>query len=706
MVQSLAEGSSHCRVTEARFWYDFVSPILIEFGLLSRFLLPALGGLLYGYEIGATSCATISLQSPSLSGISWYNLSSLDVGLVTSGSLYGGLVGSAVTFSTAGVLLVEEKEDYPPSSDKIDGREIETVWACETTMYQDEVRGGEVGSSSSTLPRRLFAAHFYPTALRLNIYSKAYVIGAVASSLRGSAAMENLLKSQFGKLFQLPDARCHNSTKLVGSLLCRQLVMIRKFEMWFNWLELQSIRLGHVLEMLRNPYLAEWKRVPLALIALVDGVVCCGNKSLKLNPKYVEMLCDLFAFEAVPMLLAKIPDASRTATFLDDPTACANTVTILTVQDIVFVETDPALSVNFTQIPEEKRHLLLEEVQKNQVTSLVEMMRSGETFKIEDFPDGDTSFWRNLEKKNTGRLPKDEKCDSVPETSEICGHVNLCLLILKNHLRHSEPPGHPHSGRCTHEDLKPWMLVHFENYRTRLMKLGEIYAGVWVAQGNPAANPVMIIIDSLPLLQVLDSKTSGQPGRWKRHSYSLLIKDIPIRCTVDMATTSRDNATSEQRETGEENESDKARFHAGNSYTHSAEDAQQQETPSTAVVLYEDVLCAQPQSYVSPPKNTATRHFVDQIGSPVKWGESNPHLYSTEKNQNPYVGHDSGQTSNLEVPNTGEKLAKVPSHIVEDCGQDPPIVEETNPEFLVMEEEERYDSFREDICTDTQMHEK
>ena len=25
---------------------------------------------------------------------------------------------------------------------------------------------------------------------------------------------------------------------------------------------------------------------------------------------------------------------------------------------------------------------------------------------------------------------------------------------------------------------------------------------------------------------------------------------------------------------------------------------------------------------------------------------------------------------------------------------------------LVMEEEERYDSFREDICTDTQMHEK
>ncbi|KAG2306931.1 hypothetical protein Bca52824_026679 [Brassica carinata] len=138
-----------------------------------------------------------------------------------------------------------------------------------------------------------------------------------------------------------------------------------------------------------------------------------------------------------------------------------------------------------------------------------------------------------------------------------------------------------------------------------------------------------------------------------------------------------------------------------------AEDAQQQETRSTAVVLYEDVLCAQPQSYVSPPKKTATRHFVDQVGSQVKWGESNPHLYSQYgKNQTPYVGHDSGQTSNLEVPNTGENLAKVPSPIVEDGGQDPPIVEETNPEFPAMEEEERYDSCREDMSTDTQMHEK
>jgi hypothetical protein len=49
------------------FWF-VASPLMIDicmlrsFCFIIRFLFPALGGLLYGYEIGATSCATISLQ--------------------------------------------------------------------------------------------------------------------------------------------------------------------------------------------------------------------------------------------------------------------------------------------------------------------------------------------------------------------------------------------------------------------------------------------------------------------------------------------------------------------------------------------------------------------------------------------------------------------------------------------------------------------
>ncbi|XP_059667391.1 D-xylose-proton symporter-like 2 [Cornus florida] len=68
------------------------------------FFFPALGGLLYGYDIGATSCATISIESATLSGITWYDLSSVDIGLITSGSLYGALIGSVLAFNIADLL--------------------------------------------------------------------------------------------------------------------------------------------------------------------------------------------------------------------------------------------------------------------------------------------------------------------------------------------------------------------------------------------------------------------------------------------------------------------------------------------------------------------------------------------------------------------------------------------------------------------------
>ncbi|XP_057953113.1 D-xylose-proton symporter-like 3, chloroplastic isoform X2 [Malania oleifera] len=65
------------------------------------FLFPALGGLLFGYDIGATSGATISLQSPELSGTTWFSLSAIQLGLVVSGSLYGALFGSLLVYLIA-----------------------------------------------------------------------------------------------------------------------------------------------------------------------------------------------------------------------------------------------------------------------------------------------------------------------------------------------------------------------------------------------------------------------------------------------------------------------------------------------------------------------------------------------------------------------------------------------------------------------------
>jgi len=59
------------------------------------FLAPALGGLLFGLDIGATSGAIVSVKDATLSGTSWYGLSPVESGLVVSASLFGALVGSA-----------------------------------------------------------------------------------------------------------------------------------------------------------------------------------------------------------------------------------------------------------------------------------------------------------------------------------------------------------------------------------------------------------------------------------------------------------------------------------------------------------------------------------------------------------------------------------------------------------------------------------
>lgn len=72
--------------------------------VLWPFFFPAVGGLLFGYDIGATSGATVSIVSPEFSGTDWYNLSSLQTGLIVSGSLYGALLGSILAFNIADFL--------------------------------------------------------------------------------------------------------------------------------------------------------------------------------------------------------------------------------------------------------------------------------------------------------------------------------------------------------------------------------------------------------------------------------------------------------------------------------------------------------------------------------------------------------------------------------------------------------------------------
>ncbi|KAF8022748.1 hypothetical protein BT93_F0302 [Corymbia citriodora subsp. variegata] len=130
------------------------------------FLFPALGGLLFGYDIGATSGATISLQSPELSGTTWYNLSAIQLGLVVSGSLYGALLGSLLVYPIADFL----------------GRRRELLTAA--VLY---VSGGAITSFAPGLGVLLLGRLFYGLGIGLAMHgAPLYIAETCPSQIRGT----------------------------------------------------------------------------------------------------------------------------------------------------------------------------------------------------------------------------------------------------------------------------------------------------------------------------------------------------------------------------------------------------------------------------------------------------------------------------------------------------------------------------------------
>ncbi|KAG0484139.1 hypothetical protein HPP92_012223 [Vanilla planifolia] len=133
---------------------------------LLPFLFPALGGLLFGYDIGATSGATISLQSPELSGTNWFDLSAVQLGLVVSGSLYGALAGSLMAFPTADFL----------------GRRRELIIA--SGLY---ILGGLVTGYASNLSILIFGRLLYGIGIGLAMHgAPLYIAETSPSNIRGT----------------------------------------------------------------------------------------------------------------------------------------------------------------------------------------------------------------------------------------------------------------------------------------------------------------------------------------------------------------------------------------------------------------------------------------------------------------------------------------------------------------------------------------
>ncbi|KAG2256097.1 hypothetical protein Bca52824_075391 [Brassica carinata] len=131
----------------------------------------------------------------------------------------------------------------------------------------------------------------------------------------------------------------------------------------------------------------------------------------------------------------------------------------------------------------------MEEVEDDRVTRLVEMMRSGKTFKPEDFPGGDRSFAPKTEEKKTGgRVLKDEK----PGGGTV-HRWNLCpckpvVVNCKNESSSGDggPEGPPQTGGCAHEDLKPWIAEQLKKLSTEFKHhLGEMEKNICRRLGVP-----------------------------------------------------------------------------------------------------------------------------------------------------------------------------------------------------------------------------
>ena len=60
---------------------DAGAPVEDWFRIVLAFLFPALGGLLFGYDIGATSGALVSLTSEATGGVPWFDLTPFQVSL-------------------------------------------------------------------------------------------------------------------------------------------------------------------------------------------------------------------------------------------------------------------------------------------------------------------------------------------------------------------------------------------------------------------------------------------------------------------------------------------------------------------------------------------------------------------------------------------------------------------------------------------------
>ncbi|KAG2329857.1 hypothetical protein Bca52824_001037 [Brassica carinata] len=339
------------------------------------------------------------------------------------------------------------------------------------------------------------------------------------------------------------------------------------------------------------------------------------------------------------------------------------------------------LSVHFTVIPDAERLLLVDEL----FCPKLEAADAGQGEKGSPFP----VHRRNLRPRK-----------AVPvEVEEVSSSTN------------SEEGDPPCSGRCMHEMLKRWMEERFEKLENKFDEFRRmICRGLGMPEGSNH--------------NTRKRKARDDPQR-RQSSYPDSIGIAVANSAGEKKTLSRrgsggetgvamgsrrNNTASSQRESGRENKS-------GNGVTTPVfgnASLQETRTPSRPVdELSRPGAQQSDNGRFSPPGENkadqdtrapkgvegAKQHENELVADHTPPPVENDAAQGKKQTQS--VGHESGETSNLEVSKSGEQLEKVHSPM---AGVQA-IVKEINAEFPVPEEEERYDSCKDAMSTDSLIQE-
>ncbi|XP_024009390.1 uncharacterized protein LOC112084478 [Eutrema salsugineum] len=361
----------------------------------------------------------------------------------------------------------------------------------------DEVHAS---GSDNRLPERLFATDRFPIN-RINVYSKPDTLTFLHDVLRDTPEFETILNSPFGRLFDIPAASAPISCKLIHSLLTIQVVTKKQYEIWIvfggqpfrfclpefgqvtglscgefpddyapdfqppnevvpdpYWRELigndPKTTLADIGYMLRTDKdMPSSRRLRLALLMIVDGVLVANTQVHKPTPRYVRMLEDLdgfltfpwgresflktiacmrpsrkvpgkvdnpvgefrqlllqftfrmqgfplalqlVAFQAIPALHLKLPKDSAYFTLLDWDGIKLRKNDSLSIRDVLDVEFGDNLLVHpliEVQVPD-----VIgwgewdDEIRDRKVTYLEDLVREGHSFSKSEWPGGDASL--------------------------------------------------------------------------------------------------------------------------------------------------------------------------------------------------------------------------------------------------------------------------------------------------------------------------